>query len=235
MKKRFSVIIIILFFVNFNSQKKLTPQKPISVPIAKPIYKTSCGDSGVRFRKSDSWYNYKNIATIKNYDFKQSKSLEVVKKQYSMKNGVIFHKKNIIDSLQIFYRPNENSDYIIYIVKGKPTGYTINANNNPRPSMYSVSYNNGNINYNFIEQNVFLQRGNGILKNFYYSEWDGKNQSFSKEILKEEGEVKNNFKFGEWKYYNKEGKIDSVKTYTLKDSVDVRFPHCIFNKNEPCY
>lgn len=35
--------------------------------------------------------------------------------------------------------------------------------------------------------------------------------------------------------YGKEGKIDSIKTYTLKDSVDVRFPHCIFNKSEPCY
>ncbi len=80
---------------------------------------------------------------------------------------------------------------------------------------------------------IYLQ--NGILKNYYYSEWDGKNQKFSAESLKEEGVVKNNFKFGEWKYYNNEGKIDSIKTYTLKDSVDVRFPHCIFNKKEPCY
>lgn len=28
---------------------------------------------------------------------------------------------------------------------------------------------------------------------------------------------------------------DSIKTYSLRDSVDVRFPHCIFNKKEPCY
>jgi hypothetical protein len=55
------------------------------------------------------------------------------------------------------------------------------------------------------------------------------------EHTKEEGEVKNNFKYGEWKYYNKSGVIDSTKTYTLKDSVDIRFPHCIFNKKEPCF
>lgn len=47
--------------------------------------------------------------------------------------------------------------------------------------------------------------------------------------------MKNNFKFGEWKYYSKEGKVDRTKMDTLKDSVDVRFPHCIFNTNEPCY
>ena len=47
--------------------------------------------------------------------------------------------------------------------------------------------------------------------------------------------MKNNYKEGVWKYYNLSGTIDSTKTYTLKDAVDVRFPYCFFNKNEPCY
>jgi hypothetical protein len=222
--------------VNCNGQKKHIPKKPVSISISKPEYKSACGDSGNKFKKTDSWYNDNNMTTIINYDIKHSKSLEVVKKQYNMKSGILYYKKNKIDSLQIFYRSNEDIDYIVYIIKGKLTGYTINVNNNPRPSIYSVSYNNeGDIRYDFIKQNVFLLKGNGILKNYYYGKWNGKTQDYSKEILKEEGEVKNNFKFGEWRYYNRKGEIDSTKTYTLKDSVDVRFPHCIFNKKEPCY
>ena len=53
--------------------------------------------------------------------------------------------------------------------------------------------------------------------------------------IREEGKVVNHYKYGEWKYYNENGKIDSIKAYQLSDSVDVRFPHCLFNKNEPCY
>ena len=52
--------------------------------------------------------------------------------------------------------------------------------------MYSVSYDQkDNISYNFIEKNIFLPKGNGILKNYYYSEWDGKSQKYSNEVLKE--------------------------------------------------
>lgn len=71
---------------------------------------------------------------------------------------------------------------------------------------------------------VIFKKGCGYWKDFY-----------NEGHLKEEGEVKNNYKVGEWKYYNKNGEIDSLKVYSVKDSVDVRFPHCLFNKNEPCY
>lgn len=236
MKKLFSIIITNLLFATCIAQKKQIPQKPVSISIPKPDYKTACGNSGIKFKKTDSWYNDKNMTTIRNYDSKHSKSIEVAKKQYSMKNGVLYYENKEIDSLQIFYRQNEDIDYIVYVINGKPMGYTINVNNNPRPSMYSVSYNDeGDIQYDFIKQNVLLLKGNGILKNYYYSQWNGKTQDYSLEVLKEEGEVRNNFKIGEWKYYNKDGSIDSTKIYTLKDSVDVRFPHCIFNKKEPCY
>lgn len=71
---------------------------------------------------------------------------------------------------------------------------------------------------------TIFKKGSGYWKDFY-----------NEGQIKEEGEVKNNYKVGEWKYYNKNGEIDSLKTYSIKDSVDVRFPHCLFNKNEPCY
>ncbi|MBU3125738.1 hypothetical protein KN811_20170 [Sinomicrobium sp. 2019215] len=69
-----------------------------------------------------------------------------------------------------------------------------------------------------------FKKGSGYWKDFFYTG-----------SLKEEGQVKKNFKYGKWTYYNKKGEIDSTKTYTLKDSIDVRFPHCIFNKKELCY
>lgn len=236
MKKIFSTIIIILFISNYSAQKLPIAQKPKLIKISQIKYKLACGDSEINFKKSDDWYNDKNISSIRAYDFKKSKSINTVKKLYNIKNDILFFKKKKIDSLRVFYRQSEEIDYILYFIKGKATGYVINVNNNPRPSMYSVSYDEeGNTNYNFIEHNVFLSKGNGILKNYYFSEWNCKNQKFSKETLKEEGEVRNNFKFGEWKYCSKEGKIDSTKIYTLKDLVDVRFPHCIFNKKEPCY
>lgn len=72
---------------------------------------------------------------------------------------------------------------------------------------------------------IFFKKGSGYWKDFYYESGQ----------IKEEGSVQSNYKIGEWKYYNKNGEIDSLKTYSIKDSVDVRFPHCLFNKNEPCY
>ena len=75
----------------------------------------------------------------------------------------------------------------------------------------------------------FFSEGSGYWKLYYYNT--------ENEIVgvKEEGEVRNNYKVGQWRYYNLEGGIDSVKTYSIKDSVDVRFPHCLFNKKEPCF
>lgn len=75
----------------------------------------------------------------------------------------------------------------------------------------------------------FFSEGSGYWKLYYYNT--------ENEIVgvKEEGEIKHNYKIGQWKYYNREGTIDSVKTYSMKDSIDVRFPHCLFNKKEPCF
>lgn len=88
------------------------------------------------------------------------------------------------------------------------------------------------VNNKYLPLRNFFNDGNGYWEKNYYLK---KDLEYIRVHMKEEGEVKNNFKFGEWKYYDKEGKIDSIKIYSIKDSVDVRFPHCIFNKNEPCY
>ena len=75
----------------------------------------------------------------------------------------------------------------------------------------------------------FFSEGSGYWKLYYYN---AENKIVG---VKEEGEIKHNYKIGQWKYYNREGTIDSVKTYSIKDSVDVRFPYCLFNKKEPCF
>lgn len=189
------------------------------------------------FKNKDYWYNEKYIdENTKLYDIKSSKKISLVKKEYSIKDGILYFKNKKVDSLRIFYQQNENTEIIVDIVNGKPLEYIIEANNNPLPTMYRVTYfENGDINYHFIEREVFLPKGSRIFKNYYYSRWNSKIQKFSTEILKEEGKIENNFKIGEWKYYNPNGTLDSLKTYTLEDSVDVRFLHCLFNKNEPCH
>lgn len=71
---------------------------------------------------------------------------------------------------------------------------------------------------------AIFKDGSGYWKDFY-------NQG----QIKEKGDVEDNYKTGKWQYYNELGEIDSVKVYSVKDSVDIRFPYCLFNKKEPCY
>ena len=70
-----------------------------------------------------------------------------------------------------------------------------------------------------------FSQGTGYWKDYYYEEG----------TIREEGQVTRHYKTGEWKYYNKKGGIDSIKTYTVRDSVDVRFPYCLFNKTDRCW
>lgn len=83
---------------------------------------------------------------------------------------------------------------------------------------YKIINTEGNLLYK-----TTFKKGNGYWKEYYYKT--------SK--LKEEGRVENNYKVGLWKYYNLLGTLDSTKTYTVKDAVDVRFPFNLFNKMEP--
>ena len=118
----------------------------------------------------------------------------------------------------------------IKIINGYLEGtYTINPDMPLKEIYYKKSKMVGKyIVYNTDRQilyRTYFTNGNGYWKDYYYKE--GK--------TREEGKVVDHYKYGEWKYYNENGKIDSIKAYQLSDSVDVRFPHCLFNKNEPCY
>ena len=130
-----------------------------------------------------------------------------------------------------FYIDNKRIELeYIKIINGYLEGtYTINPDMPLKEIYYKKSKMAGKyIVYNTDRQilyRTYFTNGNGYWKDYYYKE--GK--------IREEGKVVNHYKYGEWKYYNENGKIDSIKAYQLSDSVDVRFPHCLFNKNEPCY
>ena len=94
----------------------------------------------------------------------------------------------------------------------------------------TISYKKGYISEEFkivnIKDSVLyktnFKKGKGYWKDYYYKQ----------NRLREEGNVKNNCKVGLWKYYNLSGTIDSTKTYTLNDSVDLRFPFNLYNEIE---
>jgi hypothetical protein len=189
--------------------------------------------------------------------------LKKIKQDFYIKYNILYNKKGeimkghihfIIDSLNLIVGDNsflidstrknlehiENNDnygsyssfsYVAYIESGSPFQYLyVDKNGN------IVEYAYGSIafgNYQDKKIKYKFKKGSGHWIDYYPIYHDNtESMSFS---IKEEGEIKRNFKYGEWKYYNKNGVIDSTKTYILKDSVDVRFPHCIFNKKEPCF
>ena len=99
---------------------------------------------------------------------------------------------------------------------------------------------------------TYPHHGNGYWKDYYYTKAGIKSleiydQVFDSDVadtvitykyrkfLKKEGAFKNNYKVGEWKYYNKDGTIREIRNYKKRDKVDVRFPYCLFNRKEPCY
>lgn len=185
--------------------------------------------------------NYKSDSLLLWGDIKYYGELVIptskIKSRYSLKKGKLFDnfQKNEVTNLTLILRKSETNSEDVYISNGLPIN-TYYEKNGENMDWKLIRYNeNGCLDGIFIVANyeTKFKNGNGIWKNYYFKE--NKNPNETTFMLKEEGEVRNNFKFREWKYYNKEGKLDSTKTYNLKDSVDVRFPHCIFNKNEPCY
>ncbi len=234
--KNIFLIAVLFCFYNCNAQVK-KKNKPIQKVVTPVSNKEACGgDNNISFKKKDYWRSNSYYDGKQSYyNLNTAKDILSVKKEYSIKNGFLFLNKKIVDSLEIYFGASNDVFYDVGIIKGLPVSQNIIIADNPYPSMYGIRYRQNETVFTFLNQNSTLINGAGNLKKYYYSQWNGKTQDYSLEVLKEEGEVRNNFKIGEWKYYNKSGSIDSTKTYTLKDSVDVRFPHCIFNKKEPCY
>ncbi|KFF01740.1 hypothetical protein [Chryseobacterium luteum] len=182
------------------------------------------------FNTCDNWEQYK----FSNINSSEYNSIEQFKKDFSIKSGNLVCENGIVKSMQLIFE-DETTIQFISINNGLTKGHEIQIKGDPVPSGKSYFYDKkGNVKRISEVENELLE-GNGHYIDYYYPENKKNSGVVTIPIKKAEGEVRNNLKFGEWKYYNKEGKMDSIKTYALKDSIDVRFPYCIFNKNEPCY
>ncbi|MFD2562897.1 hypothetical protein [Aquimarina rubra] len=168
---------------------------------------------------------------------------QIIEKEFiwdSIKNDMVYSGKSIpIELTTLVNYDTQNNKFDserVVIQSGFVTG-TYKAHMFTKEkgfdSIKTIEYEKGsisgelkilNVKDSILYQTTF-KKGNGYWKDYYYKE--------SK--LRGEGKVKNNYKEGEWKYYNVYGNEDSTKTYTLNDAVDVRYPHCFFNKKEPCY
>lgn len=217
------ILLIITFFLfgcKGRAQSEPIPQK-VNVQINIP---------GEKYNQSLYW-SVNKINDKKNENL--TETLHTILKKYAVKNDKISLKGKPLNKIYINFIINNEFSKSIIVEDGLPNSeYLYHVSGVPS---YRYSDNGGII--PMANQLNIFKKGYGHWTDYYYVDYF-KNKKFKETenaVLKEEGEVKSNFKFGQWKYYNKTGKIDSVKTYTLKDSVDVRFPHCIFNKNEPCY
>ncbi|MRM83149.1 hypothetical protein [Riemerella anatipestifer] len=169
-----------------------------------------------------------SLKTPDNYDSNEILPLSEVRKLFYIKGGKLFNKENntIVSNISLLLRINKNlTGMDVKIKNGLPYEAYCDFSNGIMCRKDIFYDSKGNIVFYSVENyTAIFKKGCGYWKDFY-----------NEGHLKEEGEVKNNYKVGQWKYYNKNGEIDSLKVYSEKDSVDVRFPHCIFNKKEPCY
>ena len=158
------------------------------------------------------------------------KSISEVRNEYSLKNGLLMNSKGIVNNLKIFFQ-NISTYEFITILKGIIINHEIQIDGAPIPTTTSVSYDElGNIKEYFRNDSKFI-KGTGSLKLFYTPIWDDKLRKCQERGIESEGEIKNNYKIGYWKYFNVKGKVIKTINYKLEDSVDVRFPNNIFYKN----
>lgn len=197
-------------------------------------------NSGIFMWKSDLIDNSKqelidSATTIKVNTFS---SISDVRKRFKIEKKAMYmdHKK-IDDVLIRFAESDDNFATVRFYFQLKEIEYYNNkykfdswksirfVENN----LYSIKFyypQNIGIYYDSLE----FTNGTGTWKDYYFI--TSLTDTF---ILKEQGKIKNNYKVGEWKYYNSDGSIKAIKNYKLRDKVDVRFPYCIWNKVEPCH
>ncbi len=219
-------LISFVFLLSCSFKPAIQVPKPVHIDVIVP-------NMDDKYDSVLYWYTDDFNIKKSSIDVKQERISEV-KKNYYLKNNQLFNNKNnIVDNVLINLIINDKTSISVIMRDGKPQNDLLYSIDGVPPYVYTDS---GGVIPLMKELEIF-KKGEGHWINYYledyYSnkEYEEKNNFY----LKEEGDVKNNFKYGEWKYYNKKGMIDSAKTYILKDSVDVRFPHCIFNKKEPCY
>ncbi|WP_247716572.1 hypothetical protein [Sinomicrobium weinanense] len=188
---------------------------------------------GISFQDSLVFWKFDGLNSE---EYSDMMSLNQVLKKYCIKNGRLYDKVNKVNVSGIHLQLKRSAlcGEDVSIVMGLPVNHYYNFKGRQKDWRFFKYDTNGNLDtFTIANYTTQFNRGAGYWKDFYFEDLNTYKKNNLK--VKEEGRVKKNFKYGEWKYYNENGTLDSIKNYTLKDSIDVRFPHCIFNKKEPCY
>lgn len=162
--------------------------------------------------------------------------LSDVKKIYRLENDRLtnYISDKVVNQVTVVFRNTLIDHQDVAMLNGRPNGTYYHAKGRQR-DWKTIPYNLGSIEGTVSIGNYAskFENGTGYWKDFYFQDLNTyKNIQL---ITREEGNVTSNYKTGTWKYYNEKGILMEEKNYTILDSIDIRFPHCIFNKNEPCY
>lgn len=116
--------------------------------------------------------------------------------------------------------------HILYFHKG--TGYYIYVDSHITIDTVNISKpNNGYKSYNKYDKK-------GLLDRQCIEELNDTLLRVERErgYIKYEGNIQNNYKVGEWRYYNHKNEVERIEHYKLKDLEDVRFPYCYLRKRK---
>jgi len=188
----------------------------------------------LKIEKANSPLNIDSILywTTNNYSLNiKSKKIADVLINYKIKDGKLYNISNntIVDQVNISFHEDSITSQDVKIINGLPNGIYYNSRSNFKDWRTFFYDEKGDLNNTFSigDYTTTFTNGNGFWKDYYFNNTD------TIYVIKEEGQVSQNFKIGKWLYYSEKGKIIETKNYRLKDSIDVRFPHCLFNKKEP--
>lgn len=162
--------------------------------------------------------------------------LSDVKKIYKLENGRLINNisNKVVNKVTIVFRNTLIDHQDVAMLGGRPNGTYYHAKGRQK-DWKTMPYNLGSIEGTVSIGNYTskFENGTGYWKDFYFQDLNTyKNIQL---IIREEGNLTTNYKTGIWKYYDEKGILMEEKNYMISDSIDIRFPHCIFNKNEPCY
>lgn len=145
-------------------------------------------------------------------------TLDQFRKEFTIKKKKLYRNNKVVRNMLIQLK--DTCSYHIIIVKnGCMVSDWIQIEDEPIPRGVEYSFNEKGDIKKILGTDKNFENGSGFYQEYYYCI---EGQYVRK--VKSEGEIKNNYKVGQWKYYSKEGTVDSIKTFKKKEYIDVRTP-----------
>lgn len=143
-------------------------------------------------------------------------TLDQFRREFTIKKKKLYRNNKIVSNMLIQLK--DTCSYHIIIVKdGFIVSDWIQIEGEPIPRGVEYSFNEKGDIKGIVGTDKKFENGSGLYQEYYYcieGQYERK--------VKSEGEIKNNYKVGPWKYYSKEGTVDSIKTFKKKEYIDVR-------------